>query len=156
MLHRYEFSARTSFDYEFKRASELLEFTTIEYERSYGNRAGSATQDGTSGFAYRRRDPEDIALLIMVDATPGIADLPATTLRGHCLKCHLYRVETFKTHARVPRDFVVPFSRPLADLGAGYTVGRIEDRIRRGLERCRPADQSAPAAAERGAASEDP
>ena len=136
-LQAYRFSGKTSAATPFQEAAKLLDFTTVLYERDYGHRGapGELNPPG-SEFHYRLLQPQSLALEGFVDAKPAIGGIPATTLRGNCLGCHIYRVETFNTHVDRSVTFTAPFTHPSADLIAGHTQRVVLPTIQRQLKRC--------------------
>lgn len=144
IFQRYEFSGRTSYDLPFERAAALLEFSTVVFERDLGaQRAGAGPAAAAPEPRYRKLDPQSMALAGFVDAKPGVAGIPATTLRSNCLSCHLYRVETFNTHGGRSADFSAPFTHPSRDLVAGHITRVIGPRIQHEVESCGPAGTDA-------------
>jgi hypothetical protein len=132
----YTFKEKVSSSFQFAEAAKLVDFMTIVAERG-GRFPGQE-------FTYKRLESGSMALRGFVDTMPGVEGRSVTTLRGNCLSCHLYRVETFNTHARRKVEFLVPLERSSSDLLQYLTLRELSPKLLGAMRSCSSAERSTP------------
>ncbi|HXO22572.1 MAG TPA: hypothetical protein VOA87_21835, partial [Thermoanaerobaculia bacterium] len=97
----YALSDRTAYELPFAEMARRIRFYTVE-----GVRGGAADP-----LRYQTVDPLRMTTRTFLDVKPTIPGVEVTTLRAHCLACHLTRVATFDTHGMRRTSFTPPLVR---------------------------------------------
>jgi hypothetical protein len=110
----YYFTEKTSFDLAFADAEHRISFLVIEALRQWG---------GGSPLRYSEAGQPRMSRRGFLDVKPWGKGASVTTLRAHCLKCHLNVVGTFNTHVPRPVEFVAPLVRPADSVLSWFYAG---------------------------------
>jgi hypothetical protein len=125
---QYTFTGTTPSEVPFSEAIKNIHFLTIAFARTL--RAGPGSGDGTGALRYRKVEQDAMTRRGFLDVKPAVAGERVTSLRGHCLRCHMYQVATFDTHGAREVRFVPPLVKGGRDLLTPFFLENVETKLR--------------------------
>ena len=135
----YWFTDLAGFELPLAEKAQRIRFRTIAYQRELPSRGGP----GGGPPKYRELDQRGMARRGFLDVKPLAPEERVSSLRAHCLRCHMNQIATFDTHGLRNVGFLKPFSLRGRDLLTTFFLESFEPKLQAWVRSCRAGSESA-------------